>query len=108
MRATWIVLVCLALAPSVVFTVLDWTGGTECLRYIATTAWRPGDPSVGHLALMAISLVAWIGSKVLLPTFLLASVPFALGDLRSVLRSRGEPDATPATQDSDAPTKRRT
>jgi len=100
MRATWIALVCLALAPSLTFTVLDWTGGTECLRYIATTVWRPGDPSVGHLALMALSLASWIGSKVLLPTFLLASVPFALGDLRSVLRSRRGPDAHAAAEDA--------
>ena len=88
MRATWIVLVILALLPGITYRILDWVGATESLRYISTTVWKYGDPSATDLALLAASLFCWIGAKALLPTFLLAAVPFLICDIRGISKQR--------------------
>ena len=88
MRATWIGLILLGLLPAVSFYILEWTGGTDALRFISTTNWQPGDPSMGELLMLALSLAAWIWLRLMLPVFLLASAPFAGADLYRVLRKR--------------------
>jgi len=89
MRSTWVVLVLLAVLPALGFYVLDWTGSTYALRYVSTTTWQVGSPSVFDLCCLAASLVTWLWLRLFMFVFLLAAFPFALGDLVRALRRRG-------------------
>ncbi len=85
MRTNWIILVLAGMIPTCTFYLLDWTGATESLRYIATTAWQAGHPSLGELVLMFLSVITWTWVKGFMNLFLLAAVPFFIADvLRSV------------------------
>ena len=88
MRASWIILVLLGLLPVCAFYVLDWTGGTDSLRYISTTAWKWGDPSLSQLALMFLSVLTWTWVKGFMNVFLLAALPFLVGDILRWVRLR--------------------
>ncbi|HUW55426.1 MAG TPA: hypothetical protein VMZ92_02250 [Planctomycetota bacterium] len=86
MRKTWIVLAVVGVVPALGFYVLEWTGATEALRYVSTTTWRPGSPSLWDLACLAAGLVTWVWLKLLVFVFLLAACPFAVADLSTVLK----------------------
>ncbi len=86
MRATWITLVLIGVVPAVLFLIIDAAGVTNCLRYIATTTWRPADPSLLHLAGLAVSITLWVWLRVGLLISLLAALPFAAVDLVCYLR----------------------
>jgi len=88
MRASWIILVLLGLLPVSAFYVLDWTGGTDSLRYISTTAWQWGDPSLSQLALMFLSVFTWTWVKGFMNVFFLAALPFLVADIRRWIRLR--------------------
>lgn len=104
MRATWIVLLLLAVLPSLLYPLLLVTGGTESLRFIATTNWQPGDPSVGELFLFALSLLTWLWWRLMLPVLVLAALPFIVGDVWRWLRGRGGASNDAAVSDGDAST----
>jgi len=87
-RASWIILVLAGIVPVFTFYVLDWTGGTEALAYISTTAWELGHPSPKELVLMFLSVIAWTWVKGFMNLFLLAAVPFVTADIFRCVRAR--------------------
>ena len=88
MRGSWIILVLAGVVPTCAFYVLDWTGGTESLRYISTTAWQWGDPSLTQLALMFLSLFTWMWVKGVMNVFFVAALPFFIADVARRARLR--------------------
>jgi hypothetical protein len=95
MRATWIVLVLLAVVPALAYLGLEGLGWTEAVRYISTTIWRPGDPSRFDLICLGMTLFALVWAKLMLPTLLLAAAPFFAGDVVRVIRRRRAAAAAP-------------
>ncbi len=85
MRRTWITLLLLGLVPSGLFYLLEATGCTAALGFVATTQWVQGSPSIFDFIMMFASMISWAWLRGFIYVFLLAAVPFAIGDL---LRAR--------------------
>ena len=88
MRGTWIILVLLAVVPALGYLVLDATGRTSSFRLISTTAPEAGTVSTMDFVLLPVCLACWLCLKVFWLVFLLAAVPFLVGDLWRTLRKR--------------------
>lgn len=88
MRATWIILVLAGIVPACTFFVLDWSGCTESLAYISTTAWTVGHPSLKDVVFMFLSVITWTWVKGFMNLFLLAAAPFVVADVSRSARAR--------------------
>ena len=64
------ILMSMGLLPACTFFVLAWAGATESLRYISTTAWEWGHPSIGEVVLMFLSVITWTWVKGFMNLFL--------------------------------------
>ena len=89
-RRIWIVLLLLGVVPAALFFVLQWTGAANNLRYVATTGWQPGDPSVLQIILLFLSMISWAWLKGLGNLFIGAALPFLIADLWRVLARKKE------------------
>lgn len=89
-RQTWLVLLLLGALPSALFFVLRWTGATNSLHYISTTAWEPGAPSAFDLVCLFLSVFAWAWVKGFMNFFFFAAVPFGVADAVRAWRGRKE------------------
>jgi len=100
MRATWITLLVAGIVPGLAFYVLRWFGVTESARFVATTTWTIGSPSLGDLIGMAATLATWIWLKGFTMIFALAAVPFIVADgvsrkKKAVTQSLRSPEGLP-------------
>lgn len=91
MRKTWIMLVLLGIVPALGFHVLDWSGATVSLQYIAKTNWQWGAPSPLDFVMMFVCVLAWVWRSGFMNVFLFAAIPFLIHDILVTIKRRKKP-----------------
>jgi hypothetical protein len=87
-RKTWVMLLLLGVVPAMMFYPLEWSGAADNLRYVSTTVWQPGDPSVLQLVALFASMIAWAWLKAFIYLFAVAAVPFVVADVCAAVRGK--------------------